>query len=68
MKEMFDPAFVANEAEAFVDQQARDGTRRHTRVLQEPRPGHIPVGVPSCAGGEPEESGPHTTENADLPI
>src|SRR5687768_3114996 len=50
VKEVLDPAFVANEAEAFVDQQARDSTRRHTRVLHETRPGRIPEGVSSCAG------------------
>jgi hypothetical protein len=42
MEEVLDPALVADESEALVDQQASDGTRRHTRVLREHSSGAIP--------------------------
>src|SRR4030095_9359419 len=32
VEEVFDPALVANKAEAFVDEQACDGAGRHSRV------------------------------------
>lgn len=39
MKEMFDTTFIANKAEAFIDEKASDSTRRHTRVLPKRPPG-----------------------------
>jgi len=34
MKEVFDPAFIADEPEPFVDEKPCDGAGRHTRVLR----------------------------------
>jgi hypothetical protein len=34
MKKVFDPAFVADESKALVDEKSRDRSRWHTRVLR----------------------------------
>ena len=34
MKEVFDPAFIADEPEPFVDEKPCDRAGRHTRVLR----------------------------------
>jgi hypothetical protein len=50
VKEMLDPALVADETEPLVDQKASDGTRRHTSVLREHFPQGNPEGYKLSAG------------------
>jgi len=67
VEEVLDSALVANEAEPLVDQQASDGTRRHTRVLREHSPGAIPRAT-SLTRDRAGRERPASRRGADLPI
>ena len=57
MEEMLDTSFVADEAEALIDEKSSDSTRRHTRILRRTAPGWIP-GEQAERGNGPGGCGP----------
>jgi hypothetical protein len=63
VKEMFDPAFVSDEPEPLVDQQSRDCTALHTRLLRWTKPPSTSQGSRVAGAGQLRpKGGPHWWE------